>query len=78
MTETVKKGKTIIDYMTDEDYARYNELIAKAEEAKANAPKAPRAPRGPMTVEQKKKNTEAKIAKLQEKLNALLASEVGE
>lgn len=78
MTEAVKKGKTIIDYMSDEDYARYTELIAKAEEAKANAPKAPRAPRGPMTVEQKKKNTEAKIAKLKEKLNALLASEAGE
>ena len=47
--------KTLVDYMSEEDYTRYNELISLAETAKANAPKAERKPRGPMTIEQKKK-----------------------
>lgn len=68
-------AKNIIDYMSEEDYARYQELIAKATEAKANAPKPERAPRGPMTKEQKVKMAEGRLAKLQAKLDALLASE---
>ena len=68
-------AKTLFDYMTEEDYNRYNELLAKATEAKANAPKAPRKPRGPMTNEQKAKMTEGRIKKLQEQLDALLAAE---
>ena len=48
-------SKSFIDFILPEDYERYNELLALAEEAKANAPKAPRAKRAPMTVEQKKK-----------------------
>lgn len=67
--------KPIFDYMSQEDYDRYNELIAKATEAKANAPKAPRAPRAPMTVEQKKKMAEGRLAKAQAALDALLAAE---
>lgn len=68
-------AKTIFDYMSEEDYNRYNELIAEATEAKANAPKAPRTPRGPMTVEQKRKLAEGRLAKAQARLEALLAAE---
>lgn len=67
--------KTIVDYMSEEDYIRYNELISLAETAKANAPKAERKPRGPMTVEQKKKAAEARLAKAQAALDALLAAQ---
>lgn len=67
--------KTLVDYMTEEDYTRYNELISLAETAKANAPKAERKPRGPMTVEQKKKAAEARLAKAQAALDALLAAQ---
>jgi hypothetical protein len=68
-------AKTFIDYMTEEDYARYNELITLAEEAKAAAPKAERKPRGPLTVEQKRKAAEARLAKAQAALEALLAAQ---
>lgn len=68
-------NKTIIDYMTEEDYARYNELLTLAEQAKAAAPKAERKPRGPMTIEQKKKAAEARLAKAQAALEALLAAQ---
>lgn len=67
--------KTLVDYMSEEDYARYNELISLAETAKANAPKPERKPRGPMTVEQKKKAAEARLAKAQAALDALLAAQ---
>lgn len=67
--------KPIVEYMSEEDYARYNELINKAEEAKANAPKASRAPRAPMTKEQKVKMAEGRLAKAKAKLEALLAAE---
>lgn len=65
-------AKQLIDYMSTEDYNRYNELLAKANEAKANAP---RKVRGPMTTDQKKKMLEARMAKAQAALDALLASE---
>ena len=72
-TEEVSTGrKTIVDYILPEDYDRYNELLAKAEEAKANAPKKVR---GPMTVEQKKKVAQARLAKAQAALEALLAAD---
>ena len=67
--------KALIDYILPEDYDRYNELLSMAEEAKANAPKAPRAKRGPMTVEQKKKAAENRLAKAQAALDALLAAQ---
>lgn len=66
-------AKTLVDYILEEDYPRYQELIALAEEAKANAPKAPRAPRAPMTAEQKKKAAETRLAKAQAALEKLLA-----
>lgn len=64
-------AKQLIDYINDNDYARYNELLAMAAEAKKNAPKAPR---GPMTIEQKRKMAEARLAKAQAKLEELLAA----
>ena len=68
-------AKTLVDFILEEDYPRYQELIALAEEAKANAPKAPRAPRAPMTTEQKKKAAAARLAKAQAALDALLAAQ---
>ena len=70
-------AKSLIDFILPEDYDRYNELLNMAEEAKANAPKAPRATRGPMTVEQKKKAAESRLAKAQAALDALLAAQNG-
>ena len=67
-------AKSLFDYMTEEDYNRYNELLAKATEAKANAPKPERKPRGPMTKEQKVKLAEGRLAKAQAQLDALLAA----
>ena len=67
-------SKSLFDYMSEADYNRYNELLAKATEAKANAPKAERKPRGPMTKEQKVKLAEGRLAKAQAKLEALLAA----
>lgn len=67
--------KTIIDYIPEDKYERFNELLAIFEDRKAKAPKPERKPRGPMTVEQKKKNLEAKLAKAQAALDALLAAE---
>ena len=47
-------AKSLIDFITEEDYPRFNELLAIAEENKKNAPKPERKPRGPLTIEQKK------------------------
>lgn len=68
-------AKSLIDYILPEDWERYNELLNKAEEAKANAPKAARAPRKPMTVEQKTKMAESRLAKAQAALDALMAAQ---
>lgn len=68
-------AKALVDYILEEDYARYNELLDLAEQAKANAPKPERAPRGPMTTEQKIKAAEARMAKAQAQLEALLAAQ---
>ena len=71
-------AKPLVDYILEEDYPRYQELLAKAAEAKANAPKNERAPRAPMTTEQKKKAAENRLAKAQAALEALLAAENAE
>lgn len=68
-------AKNLVDYILDEDYARYNELLDMAQEAKANAPKAARAPRAPLTPEVKKKMAEGRLAKAQAALDALLAAQ---
>ena len=69
-------AKSIVDFILDEDYARYNELLNIAETNKANAPKAPRAPRAPMTREQKIKRAEKKMLDAQAALDALLAAQM--
>lgn len=71
----IKTRKTLVDYILDTDYDRYNELLSIAEQAKAEAKaahKTERKPRGPLTNEQKARQTESKIAKLQAKLAALM------
>lgn len=65
----------IVDFISEEDYPRYNELLDKAAKAKAEAPKKPRAPRGPMSDEQKKKLLAGRIAKAQAALDKLLAGD---
>ena len=72
----VKTGpKSFIDCFTDEEYDRYNALIALSIENKANAPKAVR---GPLTDEQKaaraEKRKAAQITKAEEMLAKLRAS----
>ena len=71
--ETVRKS--LVDYICEEDYARYQELLNKAEQAKANAPKAERKPRAPMTQEQKITAAKKRAEKAQAALDALLAAE---
>lgn len=67
-------AKSLLDYLSDDDLARYNELMQKAADAKKNAPKAPRVVK-PKTPEQKKAAIEARLAKAQAALDALLAAE---
>lgn len=66
-------AKTLIDYIREEDYARYNELLDMAEAAKEEYKKAhltEKKPRAPQTIEQKKEAAQAALA-------ALLAQENG-
>lgn len=60
--------KNIIDFILPEDFDRYNELLTKAEEAKANAPKKVR---GPMSDEQKLALAKARYEKALKLLNEL-------
>lgn len=71
-TVTVTTGpKSFMDMFSDEQYARYNELIAIAQENKANAP---RAKRGPMTDEEKAVRAEKRKANELSKAEKLLAA----
>ena len=65
-------NKTVFDYMTDEEYARYTELQDKALAAKAAQPKA-RKERAPMTSEQKIAQAQKRIEAAQKKLAELMA-----
>ena len=67
--------KSLVDYILEEDYDRYQELLNMAEEAKANAPKAERKPRAPMTKEQKVNAAKKRAEKAKAALEALLAAE---
>ena len=67
--------KSIFDYMTNEEYERYNALVAKAAELKANAPKAPAKPRGPLTAEAKLRMAEGKRDALLAKIQELMAAQ---
>ena len=66
--------KTVFDYMTDEEYARYTELQDKALAAKAAAPKV-RKERAPMTAEQKVVAAKKRLEAAQAKLAALMAQD---
>lgn len=68
-------GKKLIDFMTEEDYTRFKELLSIAAENKKNAPKPERKPRGPMTLEQKKALKAKALAKAKAELEALMAAE---
>lgn len=68
--DTIKK--TYLDFMTEEEYARYNELLEVAATNKANAPK-PERKSHEKTAAQKVASLEKKRAALQAKLDALLA-----
>ena len=63
--------------MTEEEYNRYNALVEKAAEAKANAPKTPRE-RKPLTAEQKVSAMQKKRDALQAKINAMLAAQAAD
>lgn len=66
--------KSFIDMFTDEEYNRYNEILALAQENKANAP---RAKRGPLTDAEKAaratKRKANEISKAEKLLAALMA-----
>ena len=74
MEETTAKRKTVLDFISDEDYPRYQELMAKAADIKSKAPKAPRAKKE-KTPEQQKAAIMARMAKAQAQRDALLAAE---
>lgn len=65
-------AKSIIDYILEEDQARYKEIIENAAERKMNAPREKKE-RKPMSVEAQIKAGETRLAKLQAKLAALRA-----
>ena len=66
--------KSFLEMFSNEEYDRYNEILALAAENKANAPKAKR---GPLTDEQKEarkiKSVQTKLSKAQALLAALQA-----
>lgn len=67
----VSGPKSFIDCMTDEQYTRYNQLLAISAENKANAPKATRKP---LTDEEKASRKAKRIDKEISSAEALLAS----
>lgn len=67
--------KSIVEFILEEDLPRYQELVALATEAKANAPKATHAP---LTTEQKIAAAKKRMEKAQAKLDALLAESLGD
>lgn len=64
-------AKSFIDMFTEEQYNRYNEILAIAAEAKANAPKAKR---GPLSDEEKAKRKAKRTANDISKAEKLLAA----
>lgn len=67
--------KTLVDYIPEDKYGRYTELLDMAEKAKADykaSHKAERKPRGPLTQEQIIARKKASIAKMQAQLDAML------
>lgn len=72
---TVATGpKSFLDVFNDDEYARYNEILALAQENKANAPKAVRKP---LTDEEKVARAKKRQATEINKAQALLAQLMG-
>lgn len=63
--------KSFMDMFTDEEYERYNEILAIAQENKANAPKAKR---GPLSEAEKKARAAKRAANELSKAEKLLAA----
>lgn len=72
---TTTGPKSFMDMFTDEEYNRYNELIAISQENKANAP---RATRGPLSEEEKAARKAKRVAKEISTAEALLAKLLAE
>ena len=76
---TVEKTgpKSFMDMFSDEEYARYNEILALAQENKANMP---RAKRGPLTDAEKEaraiKRKQTYLTKAEKLLEALRAGSI--
>lgn len=71
-------AKSLVDYILEEDYARYNELLDTAEKAKEQYKKdhpTERKPKAPQTQEQKRAAAEKRLEKARAALAALLAAE---
>lgn len=69
--------KTLVDYIPEDKYNRYTELLDMAEKAKADykaSHKTERKPRGPLTQEQLIARKKASLAKMQAQLDALLSA----
>lgn len=66
--------KTVFDFMSDEEYARYTELQDKGLAAKAAAPKV-RKERAPLTAEQKVAAAQKRLEAAKAKLAALMAQD---
>ena len=64
--------KALVEYISEEDYPRYKELVDLAMQRKAEAPKE-RKPREPLTHEQKIARQERAVKAAEEKLAKLLA-----
>ena len=67
-------AKSVIEYIAEDKYNRYLELVELANKRKAEAPKEKK-PRGPMTAEQKIKMQAARVKSAEEKLARLLAEQ---
>lgn len=64
----------VVDFIAEDKYERYNEILGIMEEAYKNRPKV-KTSRGPMTLEQKIKAAEKRKAKADELLAKLMADE---
>lgn len=69
--EAAAGPKSFMDMFTDEEYERYNEILAIAQENKANAPKVKR---GPMSEAEKKARAAKRAANELSKAEKLLAA----
>lgn len=65
---------SVLEYISEQDYPRYNEILAVVEEAYKKRPRQA-VKRGPLTLEQKIKMAEGRKAKAEAALAALMASE---